>query len=207
MCFSRSPPQDNSAALARQQAAEREAKITQGKQSIDQAFGVFDPQYYQKYQDAFVDNYNPQIDKQFGIARQELTYNLARKGTLDSTPGQKSFGDLVSTYVDARRDIGSRAVDATNQLRTGVEDQKTSLYSQNSASADPALASIQALSRAGSMQTPAPYSPLGDMFSGLVDSAGSYYAGRNQGLPGGYARRFAPGATLPGGSGSGSVVR
>lgn len=205
MCFSQSPPQDNSAAIARQQADEREAKITQGKQSIDSAFGVFDPQYYQKYQDAYVDNYNPQVDKQFKDARLGLKYNLARAGTTDSTGGQKTFGDLVTGYDDARRDVASQAVDATNKLKSQVEDQKTDLYNQNSASADPSLSAIQAVSRAGAMATPASYSPIGDLFSGLVNSAGAYYAGRNQALPAGYAARFAPGATLPGG-GSGRVV-
>jgi hypothetical protein len=205
MCFSQTPPKDNSAEIARQQAEEREAKITQGKQSIDSAFGVFDPQYYQKYQDAYTANYNPQVDKQFTDARQAMKYNLARSHTLDSTPGQKSFGDLVTGYNDARRDIASKAVDATNQLKTNVEDQKSDLYAQNNASADPSLSSIQALSRAGSLASPASYSPLGDLFSGLVNTTGAYYAGKNQALPAGYAAKFAPGATLPGG-GSGRVV-
>ena len=205
MCFPQKPPQDNSAIIARQQADEREAKINQGKQSIDSAFGVFDPQFYQKYQDSYTANYNPQVDKQFNAARLGLKYNLARAGTLDSTGGQKTFGDLVTGYDDARRDVASQAVDATNKLRSSVEDQKTDLYSHDSASADPSLSAIQAVSRAGSLATPAAYSPIGDLFSGLVNGAGAYYAGKNQALPAGYAQKFAPGATLPGG-GSGRVV-
>lgn len=206
MCFSHSQPVDNSAAIARQQADEREAAITKGKSSIDSAFGVFDPQYYQKYQDAYTANYDPQVDKQFTEARKGLKYNLARNGTTDSTAGQKSFGDLVTGYDDARRDIASKAVDATNQLKTNVEDQKSDLYAQNSASADPSLSSIQAVSRAGSLATPASYSPLGDLFSGLVNTTGAYIAGQNQGIPAAY--RYAlttPGSTLPSG-GSGRVV-
>lgn len=206
MCFAPSLPKDNSAEIARQQADEREAKITQGKQSIDSAFGVFDPQYYQKYQDAYTANYDPQVDKQFTEARKGLKYNLARAGTTDSTGGQKSFGDLVTSYDDARRDVASQAVDATNQLKSNVEQQKSDLYNQNSASADPSLSAISAVSRAGSLATPATYSPIGDLFSGIVNGAGAYYAGQNQALPAGYKYALTtPGSTLPG-SGSGRVV-
>ena len=205
MCLPQEAPHDNSAAVARQQADEREAKIREGKGSIDSAFGVFDPKYYEKYQDAYTANYNPQVDKQFGEARQKMKYSLDRSGTLDSTGGQKQFGHLVDVYGDTRREVASNAVDATNKLRSGVEDQKSTLYAQNSASADPALSAIQAVSRSGSLQTPAPYSPLGDLFGGLVNGAGSYIAGRNQGLPSGYASRFAVGSSLPR-SGSGTVV-
>lgn len=206
MCFAPSLPKDNSAEIARQQADERQAAITQGKTSIDNAFGVFDPEYYQKYQDAYTANYNPQVDKQFTEARKGLKYNLARNGTTDSTAGQKTFGDLVTGYEDARRDVASKAVDATNQLKSQVEDQKSDLYAQNSASADPSLSSIQALSRAGSLATPASYSPLGDLFSGLVNTTASYYSGQNNALPAQYKYALTtPGSTLPSG-GSGRVV-
>lgn len=207
MCFNQSAPQDNSAAIARQQAEEREAAINQGKQSIDSAFGVFDPQYFQKYQQSYVDNYNPQVDKQFTEAKQGVKYNLARKGTTDSTIGQKTFGDLVSGYNDARRDVASNAADATNKLRADVEGQKSQLYAQNSASADPSLSAIQAVSSAGSLATPASYSPLGDLFAGLVNTSAAYRAGQNQGLPAAYRGILTtPGSTLPSG-GSGRVVR
>lgn len=206
MCFNNSAPKDNSADIARQQAADRETAINQGKQSIDSAFGVFDPQYYQKYQQSYLDNYNPQVDKQFGEAKQQVKYNLARKGTTDSTIGQKTFGDLVSGYNDARRDVASNAADASNKLRQNVEGQKSQLYAQNSASADPSLSAIQAVSSSGSLATQASYSPLGDLFAGLVNSTAAYRAGQNQGLPAAYRGLLTtPGSTLPSG-GSGRVV-
>lgn len=201
-----SPPQDNSAAVARQQAQEREGKINQGKASIDQAFSVFDPAYYQKYQQSYLDNYNPEVDRQFGVAKQGTEYNLARAGTTDSTIGQKQFGDLVRTYGQQKQNVASQATDATNKLRSDVENEKTTLYGQNSSSADPALASISALSNAHSLGQPAQYSPLGSVFAGLTNGVAYGLAGQNNKLPAGYASAFAPGSTLPGGSGSGKVV-
>ncbi|TWA89584.1 hypothetical protein [Bradyrhizobium stylosanthis] len=207
MCLSGgSPPKDNSAEIARQQAQDRENKVNQGKASIDSAFSVFDPAYYDKYKQTYLDNYNPEVDRQFGVAKQQTQYNLARAGTTDATIGQKQFGDLVRNYGQQKQNIASQAIDATNKLRTDVENQKTALYGQNSASADPSLASISALSNANSLSQPAQLSPLGSVFAGLTNGIAYGVAGANNKLPAGYANAFAPGATLPGGNGSGRVV-
>jgi hypothetical protein len=201
-----SPPKDNSAEIARQQAQDRENKVNAGKASIDQAFSVFDPAYYQKYTQSYLDNYNPEVDRQFDVAKQGTQYNLARAGTTDSTIGQKQFGDLVRTYGTQKQAIASQATDATNKLRADVEGQKTALYGQNSASADPALASISAVSNANALTQPAQYSQLGSLFAGLANGVAYGVAGANNKLPAGYANAFAPGSTLPGGSGSGKVI-
>lgn len=206
MCLSGSAPKDNSADVARQQATDREAKITTGKQSIDDAFGVFSPDYFSKYTKAYTDNYNPEVDRQFGVAKQGVEYDTARKGTQDSTAGQKQFADLTRDYGTQRAAIGSQAIDATNKLRSNVDAQKTNLYAQNSSSADPGLSAIQAVSSAGSLGTPAQYSPLGNLFAGTINGGANYLAGQNNRLPAGYSTAFAPGSTLPSGSGSGRVV-
>ncbi len=205
MCFNSSPPKDNSAEIARQQAVEREAAITKGKTSIDEAFSVFDPAYYDKYKQTNEDYYNPQADKQFTDARRKMTYNLGRAGIADATEGQRQFGELTHTYEGARREIASNAEDATNKLKLNVDQQKGDLYSQNSASADPALAGITATSRAGALQTPGTYSPLGSIFAGVANTGTAYINGQSKALPAGYGASFAPGASLPGG-GSGRVV-
>ncbi|MBO4228011.1 hypothetical protein [Bradyrhizobium neotropicale] len=207
MCLGGSPPQDNSAAIARQQAQEREDKINAGKSSIDSAFSVFDPAYYQKYQQAYLDNYNPEVDRQFGVAKQKLSYDTARRGVTDSTAGQKQFADLTRQYGDQRQNIASQAIDATNKLQSDVDSQKSTLYAQNSASADPSLSSISALSSANSLSKPAQYSPLGNLFAGFINGGANYIAGnQNNAAVNRYASAFAPGSTLPGGSGSGRVV-
>lgn len=204
-----SPPRDNSADIARRQAEKRELKITQGKEKIDAAFKVFDPKYFEKFNSDYASYYNPQVDDKFTDARQDLRYNLSRAGIADSTAGQKLFGDLTKAYGDQRRTVASNALEATNKIRSQVESNKSDLYAQNSASADPTLSGINALSRVGSLQTPPSFSPIGDIFAGLTNAGASYLYGRNQGLPPGYRGMFAPGASLPrgGGGGSGYTVR
>jgi hypothetical protein len=207
MCFPK-PPQDNSAGLARQQEEERKARIQQGQAAIEKEFAAFNPDYFNRYQQSYLDNYNPQVDEQFGNARKDLRYSLARAHTLDSSGANTAFGKLTGAYDDQRRAITSNAVDATNKIRQQVEQNRGDLLAQNTAAADPSLAAINAVGRAGSLQTTPTYSPLGDLFSGFTNAGASYLAGKGGALPYGYSTAFKPGGTLPSGysSGSGSVI-
>lgn len=189
-----SPPQDNSAAIARQQEQERQGRIQQGKGKIDEAFGVFDPAYYDKFKQTYTDYYNPQVDRQYGEARRGLHYNLARSGIEDGTAGQKAFGDLIYDYGNQRQAIAGNALEATNKIRSDVESNKTELYNQNISAADPSLSAISAVGRAGSLQSPQAFNPLGDLFSGAVNAGTAYMAGSSKGLPAAYRGAFAPSA-------------
>lgn len=203
MCFSQPAPVDHSAEIARQEEQNRQARILQGQQSIDNTFAAFDPAYFQKFQNDYLNYYNPQADQQFADARKSLRYNLARKGTLNSTPGQDTFAKLIGQYGDARTQIADNALAATNAQRTQVEQNKSDLYQQNTASADPSLAAQSAVSRANSLTTPPTYSPLADLFSGLINTSAAYAAGRQNQLPAGYQQLFYPGSST---SGSSKVV-
>lgn len=204
MCFNQQPAQDNSAQVARDEATAREARVNEGKGKIDSAFNVFDPAYFSKFNQSYLDAYNPQVDEQFGDARKTLKYDLARKGVTNSTPGQTRFGKLADAYTDRRREIAGNADTAANDLRSKIDAQKGALYDQNVAAADPSLSAVRAASAAGALQTPASYSPLADLFSGVVNAGSQYVAGQNRALPSGYGAMFAPGATV---AGSGRVVR
>lgn len=207
MCklFGGDAPKSNEGEIARQQQAEREAKINAGKASIDKSFSVFDPAYFEKYQKAYLDNYNPELERQFGVAKTDLGYDLARRGMRDSTPGAKSFGDLVTEYGKQRQGVADAAVGATNKLRSDIDQQKSTLYAQNSASADPNLAAISAVSSVGSLGSAPQYSPLGNVFAGLINGGAAYLNGTNGRIPAGYSQLLQPGASLPRGS-SGRVV-
>lgn len=207
MCFSK-PPHDNSAEIARQQEEERQQRIRQGQANIDTAFAPFNDDYFKTYNQNYLDYYNPQVDEKYAQAQQDLKYNTARQGIFGSSGGNTLGERLANAYTDQRRGVASDATDATNKLRTQVESNKSDLYAQNTASADPSLAAISAAGRAGSLQSAPSYSPVGDIFAGLTGGYGSYLAGQNKALPPGYSQYFTPGATLPKGysSGSGRVV-
>lgn len=204
MCLGPSPPQDNSAEIARQKEEERQSRINQGKANIDSAFSAFTPQYYDKFNQDYLNFYNPQVDDQFTDARQGLRYNLARAGIENSTPAQKAFSDLTKSYGDQRQAISSKALEATNNVKTQVEQNKSDLYSQNIAAADPSLSAISAAGRAGALQTPPSFSPLADLFSGVANAGAAYMYGSNRALPAGYRNALSSG--LPRAKGASYVV-
>lgn len=178
---------DQSAEIARQLEDQRVAKIKSGEGLINDAFKVFDDNYFNQYQQDYLAHYNPQIDKQFTRARQDLRYNLARARTQDSTAGQRNFGDLVAEYTKQRANTGANALTATNTLRGNVDQQKNALYDQNMSAADPTKAAQMAAGQVGALKTTPAYNPIGDLFAGAIRGGTAYVAGRQQGLPAGYA--------------------
>jgi hypothetical protein len=178
---------DQSGEIARMLEDQRRAKINSGEGLINDAFSVFNPAFFNKYRQDYTNHYNPQVDKQFGDARQGLKYNLARARTQDSTQGQRNFGDLIEEYGKRRAEIGSNAISATNTYKSNIDQQKQELYNQNQLAADPTKAAQSAVGRVGALQTTPTYSPIGDLFSGLIRGGTAYLAGRQQGLPAGYS--------------------
>jgi len=198
-------PQDNSAQLAQQQAAQRQSQITQGQQNIDQAFGQFNDDYFNNYAKTYENNYNPQVDEQFQRAQRQLNYNETRRGMQDSQDSIYHNDLLNENYGQQRQQVAANATSAENDLRNTVQNQKSQLYALNESAADPSLAASNAAAAAGTIPHTSQYSVLGDLFSGLVGAGSNYVAGQNQTNP--YLRSgFSPGGSVPGGSGSGKVV-
>lgn len=188
-----SPPRDNSADVARQEEQARQSRILTGKGEIDNAFSAFNPEFFQSYLNDFLGHYNPQVDKQFKDTKQDLRYDLARRGTLNSTPGQNRFADLLGMYGERRDVLASNANAAVAGVKSDVESNKNALYAQNIASADPTLAAQSAVGRVGTLMTPPVYSPLADLFAGAINSYGAVQQGAGQRLPAGYQQQFQPG--------------
>jgi hypothetical protein len=180
MCFSPSTPKDNSADLARQREEERQARITEGRGKIDEAFAQFDDPWYGTVEKNYLDYYNPEIDRQYADARRRMTLQLASRGNLSSGSGARSLGDLLRAFPESKATIANRAIDARNEARTNVENTRNELYNQNSQAADPAAIAVQAASRAGGIQPTQAYSPLGDLFGGLLQSMATTYASNTQ---------------------------
>jgi hypothetical protein len=198
-------PKDNSAELAQQQAAQREAAITQGQSAIDSAFKPFNDDYFNEYKTAYTANYDPQVDQQYGDAKQNLRYNVARRGMLDSQDAIHLNDNLNRSYGQQRQQIAANATGATNDLRNTVQSQKSQLYALNNSAADPTLAATNATAAAGTIPSTPQYSALGDLFSGLVNAGSGYLAGQQRTNP--YMTGTGVTGTLPGATGSGRVVR
>lgn len=156
-------------ALLDQQTAKRNSDISEGKTRIDDAFKQFDdPSYGDNYKKAYISNYEPQLDQQYGIAKDKLIATLAGRGTLDSTVGANQIAQTQKTYNDAQGNIANSAADAVNGLRTSIDSTKSNLYGMNASAADPSAAGVQAQAAAGSVMAPSAYPQLGNVFAAAL---------------------------------------
>lgn len=176
MCMgskSSAPPPDNSAAIAREEEAKRQARITQGQSSIDSSFAGYDDNFYHNYQNDYSNYYTPQLDDQYDKARKRLTLDLAKTGNLTSSAGATQMGDLKGAYDHRMTGIQGEAMDAVNNLRGNVDNAKSSLYADNRNAADPGNAASMAAARATSLRPGTPTSPLADTFADFFNNVGN----------------------------------
>ncbi len=180
MCSS-SPPRDNSAEIARQQEAERQARIAEGQAKIDEQFAGFNDDFYNDYQTKYNSFYYPQLDDQYGDARKRLTLQLARTGNLTSSAGANQMGDLQEYYNDQRTGITNQGLNSLNEIRANIDSTKSQLYNDNRSAADPGSAAAAAASAASNLQPGVPDSPLANMFASFFQNAGGAAQGYNAG--------------------------
>ncbi len=187
MCVFRAPsvPQDNSAEIARQREAQRQADIRAGRDRIDTTFAErFNDPFYAEREQSYMGYYTPQLEDQYQDAYRKLVLGLSRSGNLNSGSGARQLGDLKEAYAREQGALSSRALDSVNTLKSNVENARSDLYQQNTAAADPSAAAASALNRAGVLAAPAAYSPLGDLFAGFINNAATAVSAEKAGYRG-----------------------
>lgn len=166
---------------ARRKEEEREARIREGTAAIDQQFQRFDDTFFDTYQNQFMDYYQPQLDDKFSDASDDLTYALARAGTLNSSMAADGRADLNTAYDDARAGVLSEAVGARSDMQNRINNERSSLVSVLNATGNSERAANQALSRSRNLFEAQPeYSPLGDVFAGATRGYGAAAYGQQQ---------------------------
>lgn len=170
---------DSQEARAKEEA--RQERIRTGTGEINDIFSGFDDEYYNQYRDAHLDYYQPQIDKQYGDAQDQLTYALSRAGTLKSTMASDKFADLGANYQDQRASIASQALGATSALRGKTNSERSGLISLLNSTGDANMAANEALARSQKLYEEQPsVSPLGPVFAGFASSVGNRLYQQNQ---------------------------
>lgn len=178
MCKSKAK-KDNSAEIARQEEAKRQARITQGQQGIDQAFAGFNDDFYNNYQTQYTGYYDPQLNDQYSEAVKRLTLQLAQTGNLTGSTGATQLGDLKKYYDTQKMSMSNQALEAVNTLRGNIDSKKSQLYADNRAAADPGSAAAAAASAAQYLQPTAPSSPLANVFADFFSNLGNVAALKN----------------------------
>lgn len=144
----------------------------------------------------------PQLEKQFGDAKDDLTFALARSGQLTSSTAGTRQGDLSEAFALNRADIDSQIQGDVSNTRSRINQQRQSLEAALRASGDQTASTNNALATATTFRQETPsLSPLGNLFSGLATGIGAV----QQGFENGRITRLA--TPNPLGNGTGRVVR
>mgnify|MGYP007122145253 CR=1 FL=1 len=161
--------------------AERQARIAQGTQSINDAFtSAFNPDYYGGLSTAYKSNYEPLIQEQYQTALRQLPYQFA------STQGseyQRRVGELERDYQRQLVDNASAADAYANERRSQVEGQRQNLVGQVTAGADPGTAATLAAGAVKSLSSAPTFSALGDLFAKYTGAGANAVALNNAGAP------------------------
>jgi hypothetical protein len=189
---------------ARQEAADREARIKAGQENIDTAFSQFDDPYFAGFSDSIVNYQKPQVDRQYNQVRGGLTAALADRGMLQSTFGANQLADLTRAFADQNATVQNDALDKAKSLRADVEKQKGDLYALNLASADPQAINAQAIGSATTLTAPKSISDIGRVFDSFLEPVVAYRTARANAAPAPYR---SPAAEPVNTSGSGRIVR
>lgn len=162
---------------ARQREADRQARLEQGRQSIDSSFGGFNDDFYGGVSKRYNEFYAPQLTDQYAKAYRTLVANLSRTGNMNSSAGLRQKGELADRLTQEQALTNERALAAANDVRSKVEGARSELNGQLLVSADPSnVASVgtAASNRANLLASPDPLGPLSDVFGSLVQQAGNY---------------------------------
>lgn len=172
--------------------------------AVNGAFSQFDPSYFQNYQNAYTNYYQPQIQDQYHTAKDQLTAALSGAGTLESTVGANALANLAKRSTDQTAQVAAQGAAASQSLQQQVASQKASLLGQANASTDPSQIASNAQAATTALQAPTSFSPLGNVFSDLLGPVTSAAKGTAstigaQGVP--IAQPVTPNAYTQGGQG------
>lgn len=166
----------NAAADARAAENERQARTTEAIGRVNETFGQFDDGFFGRQSQAYMDFANPQAEDQYGRARRDLIFALARAGTTNSSTAARRLTDLERDYGLRRQEIADQARGYAQETRANVEQARSNLIAQAQATGDASVAANSALNEANRLRATPTFSPLGALF---VNTAAGIGAARN----------------------------
>lgn len=165
------------AAEARADEMARQARITEGRQKIQDVFSTFNDDFYKRRQQDYQNFANPQVEGQYKNAQNELLYSLARTGNMASSEMGKQLGTLERERRQASAKVADASLAYANQARQNVEQARGDVLNQLMATSDPSVAASQANARARLMNS---YNPISDSIGELFGQSMATAANANR---------------------------
>jgi hypothetical protein len=139
-----------------------------------QRTGGFDDAFYNDYKQKVLDYYQPDEQRQYDEAQRDLTYNLARAGTLQSSTAGDKMGELAYNDALQKANIVANANTQTGNLQNQIQSNKESLINQLYATDDPTLTANLAESSAQASRLQDPMlTPAASLFAPALSAVGS----------------------------------
>lgn len=183
----------NEAKLARQDEQARQERIRTGTERVNGIFdNQFTPEFFDKRRDAYTSYAMPQLQDQYGQAQKELTFALARNGTLNSSVRGQQAGELQKRFDLNGQQIADQAVSSAGEARTATEDARGGLIASLNATGDAQQAASGALARSSALSQPAAFNPLSNLFADLTSAYGQRVEADNFNRYAGGAGLFTP---------------
>lgn len=160
---------DDAAKDIRQLEAERQIRINQGMGDINRIFSGFDPSFYGKRQQDYINYAMPQFGDEARRTQNQLIYSLTNRGLGQSGAGSQAQVAFDKEVAMQQQSIVDAAFGQANELRKQVEGQRSSLIGQLQASADPKSTAQQALASATQFNAPSVFQPIGSLLSNFAN--------------------------------------
>lgn len=113
------------ATRARDYATGRQNLIDTASSTVNSAYAGFDDPFFQQFRQAFVSNYQPQVQSAYVDANRKERFNLHRAGILNSSAGAQVLGNLRGQLIGAEGELAKEADDATEEYRNSVAQQRS----------------------------------------------------------------------------------
>lgn len=155
----------------------RDAQTTHGMKLNE---GVSDP-IWQQQTEAYIDFANPQLDRQFTDAREDLAFALSRQGQSAGSVAGERWADLGEDFSLRKQEVADTARGYGNQAKSDIAKQKQSLLTMLSATADSGSTAEAAKSAVASMRSTPGFQPLGPLFQNTTAGLAAGYGGYQQG--------------------------
>jgi hypothetical protein len=140
--------------------------------------GGIGDEFYNKFKQGILDYYMPQVTDQYGDAKNELTYRLARAGTLRSSAATGEVADLAKQNTLNEAKVRSQADTAAADLKSRVASERAKAESQLYATENPEVAANQATAAIRNITAETPeLSPLGQIFNIAAIGGANYLKG------------------------------
>ena len=140
--------------------------FTKGGQT--QNFEGFQPTFFQKRAQDYVNFALPEVAQQYRVNRDAINYGLTNRGLSQSSVADQARSRVERLSGQERQRVSDSGLEQANDLAKNLEAARQENLKQLYQSADPAQGLQNAIASASQVSRPSAFAPLGDLFSGLA---------------------------------------